>query len=375
MSIIPTTSYRRRFVWIGAILLLSLTLFTAWYVLANQGATTPWTNYYVAQDRKAISAVIDWPLVAWVDSTEPQTSKILVKNLETGEIRDLGDELPCNVSATGRDDIALDGDWLVVIYNCYLPEPAKMYAYNLVTEELVWVEPPPGTPAEQEWPFEPAISGNRIVWQQEDWQTSDIDVYLFDLQSRTAISLTQTAPPWGESHADIDQDWVVWSKARFGTGEQYLIAFNLVSSETITVSLSGAPTTIAPSIQGDIFVWEDFRNSSMQADIYGYNLSVHQTFPIVISPNSQYIPDVEDGLVVYQETIAPQEYAIYVHDMAISETVSIFQTVPNQATQFQLKINNGVIVWIDDDLSILESDIYAAQQLPERRYLPFLRRP
>lgn len=105
-------------------------------------------------------------------------------------------------------------------------------------------------------------------------------------------------------------------------------------------------------MEGNTFVWEDYRNSTTQADIYGYDLNAHQTFPVVINPNPQYVPVIEDGVVVYLETIAPLEYAIYVHDIAISDTVSIFQTMPNHYIKTPLQINNGVIVWIDSDLSI-----------------------
>ncbi len=374
MNAISPPAHRHRFVWIGLVLLLSLALFTTWYVLAHQGVTNPWTAFYVVRDRRVLSPVISWPLVAWVDSTEPLTAKLFVKNLETEEMYNLDDVLPCAVSAIGRDDIALEGDWLVVMHNCDYPAPAKLYAYNLATSELIWIAPPAGTPPGQDWPYEPEISGNHIVWQQEDWNSTTIDIYLFDLQSRTAMSLTQTTPPWGALHPDISQDWVVWDQAKFGTTEQYLVAFNVTTSEQITVSIPGSIYTIPPSIDEGIIVWTDFRNSSLQGDIYGYDLGSHNLITITTGTNHQIEPAIEGDIVVYWEEVGSSEYVIYGHDLSSNETHLIFQALPDYFIETPFDIDQQVVVWVVDKPNTTRSDIYGAQQLPQRWYLPFLRR-
>ena len=58
MNAISPPAHRHRFVWIGLVLLLSLALFTTWYVLAHQGVTNPWTAFYVVRDRRVLSPVI-----------------------------------------------------------------------------------------------------------------------------------------------------------------------------------------------------------------------------------------------------------------------------------------------------------------------------
>ena len=54
-----------------------------------------------------------------------------------------------------------------------------------------------------------------------------------------------------------------------------------------------------PRVHGDIVVWMDGRNGDY--DIYGYNFSDKQEFPICTAPGNQLYPSVYGNTVVWQK--------------------------------------------------------------------------
>lgn len=364
---------RRKIIWLCFAILLVVVSLYAMHLLASQGTTNPWVKFPIYQNTRAVDVVIDWPLVAWIDRPDlSQPGKVLIKNLETDFIRDLATDFPCQPAGSDRGDLALHGEWLTGIFSCNWPEPSKLYALNLNSEELILIEPPLGLPAEQSWPAEPAIYGDTIVWQQENVVRTLIDVFLFDLQSRTVISLTQTPSPVIEHHAEIYEDWLAWNSHNLSTGDHFIALYNLSSSEQISVSLPFSYDTWI-SLDNQYVVWTDWRNGTDNADVYGFDLICRQVLPLIMGPYHQSDPVIREGVIVYQDEGPPA--SLYVYHLDTQETYLLFEPPPSQTgISRQKAIDNGVIVWINGAVGP-QGIVYGARQLPERFFLPILPQP
>ena len=357
--------------WLCFILLLVTTFSYGLHLLASQSASNPWVNFPIHQTWIASEIAIDWPLVAWSDwSDSSQPIKVLIKNLETGVIRDLSAYFPCQPMGSGRGDLAIHGEWLAGILSCNWPEPAKLYALNMNSEELILIEPPAGLPAEQNWPAEPTIYGDAIVWQQENVVRTLVDLFLFDLQSRTVMSLTQTSSPMIEHHPEVYGEWVAWNSLNLSNGDNSVALYNLTSSEQITIPLMTAHETWI-SLDSQYVVWDDWRNGN--ADVYAFDLISQQVLPLITGPYHQSAAVVRDGLLLYQDQVPPR--SLYVYHLDSQETHLLFQEPPQHGISGRQAIDNGVIVWIDSSAASGQAIVYGARQLPERFFLPILPQP
>ena len=325
----------------------------------------PWVLSPVAQ-QEVVRSTVYANLVAWMDyeGLSPELP-IMIKDLETGEIRALREELPCPGHSGSRMDI--DGDWIVAVFFCG-PFDYEVQAFNLATDELVLIQPPPDAPPEQVWGLEPAIHNEKVVWYQRT-SGENADLYLYDLQTRTAISLTANGGPVVEIHPDIYGDWVVWDSYNLDTFDHNLVAYNLVSSEHITHPVSTYPFHPFPRIYENLVVWGDHRQGTDNGDIYGYDLDTRQEFAIITEPDSQYAPVIDQNLIAYLQ-ITDNDYVVHVHNLISGETAFIFQTdnTNNLSEIYDLTVHDGLIGFYE---SYVGPDIiYVARQLPERFYMP-----
>ncbi len=362
---------RRKIMWLCFTILLVVVSLYGMHLLASQGTTNPWVNFPIYQNTRADDVVIDWPLVAWIDRPDlSEPGKVLIKNLETGVIRDLATDFPCQPAGSDRGDLALHGEWLTGIFTCNWPEPSKLYALNLNSKELILIEPHPGLPAEQNWPAEPTIYGDTIVWQQENVVRTLVDLFLFDLQSRMVMSLTQTSSPMIEHHPEIYGEWVAWNSLNLSNSDNSVALYNLTSSEHITIPLMTAHETWI-SLDSQYVVWDDWRNGN--ADVYGFDLISQQILPLITGPYHQSRAVVRDRLLVYQSQGTPT--SLYVHHLDTEEAYLLFEPPPSQTgISRQKAMDNGVIVWINGAVGP-QGIVYGARQLPERFFLPVLRQP
>lgn len=357
---------RHRVIWLGFTLFIAIVLLYAVRLLASNGTTNPWVVFPIRSQTNASDVTIDWPLVAW-----SEWPKVMIKNLETGLLQDLGDILPCPTIGSGRGDLALSGDWLIGSFTCNYPDSYEIHAFNINSQELITIPTPVGLPSQQTYASEPSIYGQYIVWQQEDWTVGRSDIFLFDLQSRTTISLTQTASPVIEVHPEIYQDWIAWNTLNLSTGDNNITLYNLSSSEWITIPLA-FPYDTEVSLDNQYIVWTDFRNGSNNADVYGYDLISGEEIPIITEPSHQSEALVRGGKIVYRGQGEPD--SLYVYHLDTQETYFLFQPPPQMSITHHKAIDDGFIVWINSAVGP-EDVVYGAQQLPERFFLPIFRQP
>ena len=368
-----TYNYRRFYIVISLSLLLAFLLLPGlWQLLTSQGKPNPWVNFSIHQTRTASEVVIHWPLVAWHDRTGwPQPTTVMLKNLETGGLQDLSTEFPCNLIGTNFGDLALHGEWLVGVFACEFYAPYEIHALNLNSRELIVLPPAPGLPPEQKYAAEPTIYGNIIVWQQHNWEMTRSDLFLFDLQSQTVITLTQPPPSVVDWHPELYEDWLAWYRRNLGTGESFIRLYNLNSSEQITIPVTVNQHTWV-SLDDQYVIWDDWRNGT--SDIYGYDLINRQEVAFVAGPFSQSDGVLHEGLLLYIDSEPPRTLRMYHLDS--QQTYVLFQQPPQHDLRRQIGLYQGTAVWIDGGyIATGQTIIYGARQLPKRFYLPIVGRP
>ncbi len=96
-----------------------------------------------------------------------------------------------------------------------------------------------------------------------------------------------------------------------------------------------------PAIYGDLVVWTDWRNRNR--DIYGYNLSTKEEFPITRDPDDQENPAIYGDYVIW-EGYRNGNKDIYGYNLSTKEE---FQITTNASHQISPAIYGNYVVWID----------------------------
>ncbi|MFP6621213.1 MAG: dockerin type I domain-containing protein [Pirellulaceae bacterium] len=107
------------------------------------------------------------------------------------------------------------------------------------------------------------------------------------------------------SASDISGDWIVYSDGRNGNSD--IFAYQVSSGTEIQVTTNDKEQ-MSPLISGNLIAWVDRRNWDGQSDpylrgndVYGYDLSTGQEFPISAKPYSSRIIGVDGNLVAVNE--------------------------------------------------------------------------
>jgi beta propeller repeat protein len=152
----------------------------------------------------------------------------------------------------------------------------------------------------------PDIYGERIVWQDgrngsgEYWNpTGNWDIYMYDTFASTETRITTNESL--QINPAIYGDKIVWQDDRNGNSDIYM--YNL-SSSTETQITTNESNQIWPAIYGDRIVWVDDRNGS---EIYMYDLSTSQetqisTRGLVYSGSECSGPKIYNDRIVWQES-------------------------------------------------------------------------
>jgi beta propeller repeat protein len=190
----------------------------------------------------------------------------------------------------------------------------------------------------------PAISGDRIVWQ--DVRNGNGDIYMYDLTTGTEIQITTDSS--NQSYPAISGDRIVWRDTRNGNGDIYMYDLTTEIETPVTTDSSGQTN---PAISGDRIVWQDNRNGD--SDIYMYDLSTGTESQITTDDSDQLDPAVSGDRIVWQD-LRNGNPDIYMYDLSTGTETPI---TTDSSDQLHPAISGDRIVW-EDWRNIYHGDIY-----------------
>ena len=179
----------------------------------------------------------------------------------------------------------------------------------------------------------PAIYGDRVVWQ--DNRSGNDDIYMYDIITFKETPVTTS----GSDHESpaIYGDRVVWQDNRSGNDDIYM--YDIATSKETQVTTSGS--AYSPAIYGDRIVWEDWRNEN--GDIYMYDFSTKMETQITTNESDQEFPAIYGDRIVWQDNRSGN-WDIYMYDIATSTETQI---ITNEYDQVGPSIYGDSIVWED----------------------------
>lgn len=185
--------------------------------------------------------------------------------------------------------------------------------------------------------YNPAISGNKIVWV--DSRNGSNDVYLYDLSTNTERRITSLASNY-RYDSDISEDKIVWYEYRDGIYDIYLYDLSTSTERRIT---DGQGSAFNPAISGENMVWVDSRTGSY--DVYLYDLTTNTGRRITTSTASQYAwyPAISGNKIVWFQTDSGGS-DIYLYDLTNNTERRI---TAGQGKAYYPAISDEKIIWVD----------------------------
>ncbi|MBI5663868.1 MAG: thrombospondin type 3 repeat-containing protein [Nitrospirae bacterium] len=183
--------------------------------------------------------------------------------------------------------------------------------------------------------FSPAISGNRIVWQ--DNRNGNSDIYMYDISTGLQTRITSdTASPYSPA---ISGNRIVWQDHRDSHYDIYLYDISTRVETRITSNTTNYPSY--PAISGNRIVWEDHRN--VNADIYMYDISTGLETRITSNTETQSNSAISGNRIVWQDH-RNGHFDIYMYDISSGLETRITSNTNYQAYP---AISGNHIVWND----------------------------
>jgi beta propeller repeat protein len=198
--------------------------------------------------------------------------------------------------------------------------------------------------------WRPAISGDRIVWEdyrEKDTLVTDLfvsifsvpHIYLLDLAAQREARITT-----GTAHkllAAISGERVVW-QMRNRNWDIYLYDVGIEREIEITTEPGDEQY---PAISGDRIVWVDDRDAF--TDIYLYNLRTHSQLRITDALSYKGNPAISGERIVWVERRKDQPH-IYLYDLSTESEIQITGDSASLRDDTAPGISGDLIVWQDD---------------------------
>ncbi|MDD5419489.1 MAG: PKD domain-containing protein, partial [Methanomicrobiaceae archaeon] len=199
-------------------------------------------------------------------------------------------------------------------------------------------------PGEQMYP---AISGDRIVWQDHRNDTGG-DIYLYDLTTEEETPIC--TDPAAQGYPAISGSLIVWQDMRNGSWDIYL--YNLDTDDEVRLTNSTGDQYM-PAISGEKIVWYDNRSGSPQMYLYDYATGT-ETLIEGSHPETWYRPAISGNRIVWQDN-RNGPYNIFLYDIATGSGEWITDDLNLQSSP---AISGNRIVWEDDRDEVWNIHLY-----------------
>jgi beta propeller repeat protein len=184
----------------------------------------------------------------------------------------------------------------------------------------------------------PAISGTRVVWQ--DQRNGHWDIYLKEAAQGTGTSTRLTTNAGNQEFPTVDGHFVVWQDDRNGGNGWDLYGYDLQAGSEFLV-YSGAGDQTQPFVSGNWVAWQDNRGGDW--DVYAKNLSTGEIRRITSHLRDQVRPALSGTLLAWED-YRHGLGEIYQLDLASGSEVRITFEVANQSLP---AIHGGLLAWSD----------------------------
>ena len=134
-------------------------------------------------------------------------------------------------------------------------ENYDIYMYNISTHKVTQI-------TTNGKAYNPAIYGDRIVWENYRLADESHAIYMYDLSTHKETKISTSGRAYNSA---IYGDKIVWQDYRNGNDDIYLYDISISREIRITTNKSEQEF---PAIYGDRVVWQDYRNVNYSSDIY-----------------------------------------------------------------------------------------------------------
>ena len=250
------------------------------------------------------------------------------------------DEIQITNTPTNQVYPAISGN--KIVWNEYRNGSNDIYMYDLGTQTETRISNGFGY-------YQPAIDGNKIVWEdyRHDSGGSGSEVYMYDLATQTETRITNNSTY--DSNPSISGDKIVWMKHISG-GNTDIYLYDLATQTEIPISTHTA-TQYYPKISGDKIVWQDYRNffnGYFNPNIYMYDLATNTETRITTNMAGQEHAAIFGSKIVWQDYRNMRDNDnsdIYMYDLTTQTETRITN---NTRGQNGPSIFENRIIWTDN---------------------------
>jgi len=140
--------------------------------------------------------------------------------------------------------------------------------------------------------FRPAVSGDLVVWEDARNGSPDIFGYWFVDPAGPGVAGENAIAIGGPRarNPDVNGTRVVWDQQLTGLDQKDIFLYDFATGVTTQITTNAANQT-RPRISGNLIVWEDSRNST--TDLYGYDLNTNTEIAFVSGSLTEHLQDVD----------------------------------------------------------------------------------
>ncbi|MCH8496078.1 MAG: hypothetical protein LAT57_10690 [Balneolales bacterium] len=182
----------------------------------------------------------------------------------------------------------------------------------------------------------PAIAGSKIVWS-DDRSMDSKDIFMYDLATSTETQISDSPEPYNDIVPKVSGNRIIWETFRWT-----IYAYDLNSSATQTVGYEHSPKT-GYDISGNLVVLSEYDGFSQNVRLYNFLTDSYTEISFNQNYNSTH-PSIDGNRIVWQDN-RNGNWDIYFYDLSTSiET----QITSNSSDQTRPVISGNYIVWVDE---------------------------